>query len=166
MANIKTTPEQWDKAREYFEAGLLLREISEKTKIPIPNISKKAKANGWQKQTQKQTLIATAVQVEEAKAKLSKVALGVHTELVDERVAHIKFFNDAAFLNVEAAVNKITPETSQAEHKMLADTILKGRETVLGKTPDIALQVNTGMSAQSLEDCSDEDLQRLIASGN
>lgn len=47
MANIKTTPKQWEDAREYFEAGLLLREVSEKTGISIPSLSKRAKSENW-----------------------------------------------------------------------------------------------------------------------
>ncbi len=63
---------------------------------------------------------------------------------VDERTKHIQFFTHAALRNVQSAVKKITETTSQAEHRMLADTILKGKETVLGKEPDTAIQINNG----------------------
>jgi hypothetical protein len=49
MANIKTTQQEWDKAREYFEAGLSLTKIVEKTGISKSQISKKSNAEGWEK---------------------------------------------------------------------------------------------------------------------
>jgi hypothetical protein len=33
MANIKTTPDEWEKCREYYEAGLSLSKIVAKTGI-------------------------------------------------------------------------------------------------------------------------------------
>ena len=71
----------------------------------------------------------------------------IHRE-VEERTKHIQFFNNAALKNVQAAVRKIGEQTSQAEHRMLAETILKGRETVLGKTPDTAIQINNENSSK------------------
>jgi len=42
MANIKTAPAQWEKAREYFEAGLTYAVITEKIKIRKTQLSKRA----------------------------------------------------------------------------------------------------------------------------
>lgn len=141
MANIKTTPEEWGRAREYFEAGLLLREVSQKTGIAIPNISKKAKNENWSKANEKQTLINEAVRLVEAKANLETMALTVHTELVDERTKHIQFFTTVAVRNVTESMN--APCENQNDFKARAETINKGREAVLGKAPDTAIQVNT-----------------------
>jgi hypothetical protein len=155
MANIKTTPAQWERAKEYYEAGLLLREVSEKTKIAIPNISKKAKAEGWQKQTQKQKLISTAVSVREAKAKLSPVALTVHDEIVDERAKHAIFFSDAAVINVKEAMAQKCEGQQDFKHR--ADTIIKGKETVLGKIPDSTPPATT----VNILTMSNSDLERI-----
>lgn len=43
--------EVWDKAKEYFEAGLSLSEIVLRTEISKAQISKKSKAENWQKGT-------------------------------------------------------------------------------------------------------------------
>lgn len=67
---------------------------------------------------------------------------------VDERMRYITFFNEAAIKNVTAAVSKIGDATTQVEHRLLAETILKGRETVLGKTPDTAVQVVNQLGSQ------------------
>lgn len=75
--------------------------------------------------------------------------------VVDERTRHIEFFNSAAIKNVSSAVKKIGDETSQMEHRMLAETILKGRETVLGKTPDTAIQINNNAQPEQRRTLAD-----------
>ena len=140
MANIKTTPDQWGRAREYYEAGLSLSKIVEKTGISKTQISKRSNADGWEKGSEKEQLIQAAVRVVEAKGTLTEQAISVHNELVDERTKHIQFFTHAAVTNVRQAMDE--PCKGQAGYRMRAETILKGRETVLGKTPDTAIQIN------------------------
>ena len=64
------------------------------------------------------------------------------SQIVDEKTRHLAFFRDATVKNVSLMMEKIGRETSIDEHKAAQDTILKGRETVLGKTPDTAIQIN------------------------
>lgn len=140
MANIKTTQKEWDKAREYFEAGLPLSAIVEKTGISKSAISKKSNAEGWSKETQKKQLIADAVRVASAKETLNETALEVHNEIVSDRTRAIMFFGDAAIKNVQEAM--LLRCDNQNDFKARADTIIKGKEAVLGKTPDTAIQIN------------------------
>jgi len=53
--------ERWDKAKEYFEAGLSLSEIVLRTEISKAQISKKSKIENWEKGTKsiiiKETII-------------------------------------------------------------------------------------------------------------
>ena len=84
------------------------------------------------------------VEAKQELANLDEQSVNAVHEQVNERTKHIQFFTNAAVKNVQAAVRKITNETTQAEHRMLAETILKGRETVLGKSPDTAIQINNG----------------------
>lgn len=63
----------------------------------------------------------------------------IHKE-VDERTKHIQFFTSAAIKNVQQAMAE--PCEGQSDYQRRADTINKGREAVLGKSPDIAFQVN------------------------
>jgi hypothetical protein len=64
---------------------------------------------------------------------------------VDERTKHIQFFNNAAIQNVKEAMSAICE--GQQDYKARAETINKGREVVLGKTPDTAIQINNNQSA-------------------
>lgn len=143
MANIKTTPDEWAKAREYYEAGLLLREIEDKTGIAIPNISKKAAKDGWSKAKesgQKQKLIIDDVRVREAKAKLDPVALAVHNEIVEEKTKDLILLNSFAMQNVSESMKLQC--TNQLDHVQRSNTILKTKETLVGKTPETAIQIN------------------------
>lgn len=164
MANIKTTKQEWDKAREYFEAGLSLSAIAEKTGISKSAISKKSNLEGWAKETQKKQLISDAVRVETAKETLNETALEVHNEIVSDRTRAIMFFGGAAIKNVQAAM--LSTCENQNDYKARADTILKGRETVLGKTPDTAIQINNANAQQNnVVVMTDEELDRIIGGG-
>ena len=46
MANIKTTDKEWERAREYFEAGLSLSEIVKKTGISKTRLCVVSKRDG------------------------------------------------------------------------------------------------------------------------
>lgn len=65
-------------------------------------------------------------------------------DVVNKRTEHILFFNHAAIKNVSEAM--ATKCNNQQDYKARAETICKGREAVLGKSPDTAVQVNTGGS--------------------
>ncbi|MGZ8907299.1 MAG: hypothetical protein ACXW1U_16455 [Methylobacter sp.] len=66
---------------------------------------------------------------------------------VDERTKHIQFFTNAAIKNVQEALK--APCDGQQDFKARADTIIKGKETVLGKPPDTAIQINNGAMSLS-----------------
>lgn len=72
------------------------------------------------------------------------------TEAVDEKTKHIQFFTEAAIVNVREAMQ--TPCDNQRDFKDRADTISKGKETVLGKQPDTAIQINNNPLPASVED--------------
>lgn len=147
VANVKTTPEEWKRAREYFEAGLSLAKIVAKTGISKTQISKRSNQEEWAKGTEKAALVADAVRVEVAKGTLTEQARSVHDELVDEQTKYIRFFNQAAIKNVQSAMNSSCE--SQNDYRARADTIAKGREVVLGKTPDTV--INNTNAQQTLK---------------
>lgn len=148
MANIKTTPKQWERAKEFYEAGLSLAQVSEKVRISKAQIGKRAASERWSKETEKKNLLAAALKVEMAKGELSETAKIVHEELLSDKVRQLRFFTNAAVLNVQGAMQ--TSCANQNDFRARADTILKGKETVLGKAPDTAIQINT--HEQSLRD--------------
>ena len=87
-------------------------------------------------------VVHDGVQYRQALAGHDESMVTAITEAVDEKTKHIQFFNRAAITNVKKAVKKVTGKTTQYEHKLLAETISKGKEVVLGKTPDTAIQIN------------------------
>lgn len=142
MSNLKITDKQWRKAREYFEAGLSLSQVSDKTGISKTRLHTKSREDSWSKGTQKEQLIAEAIKVERQKVQLCSEALDVHLEIVNDAVRAINFFGGAAVRNVHEAMS-LPCETHQ-DFRARAEVINKGREAVLGKMPDTAIQVNTG----------------------
>ena len=143
MANIKTTPKQWNKAKEYFEAGLTLSEIVKKTGISKSALGRKSLEERWSKGTQKGQLILDAIQVEKQKGQLSETGLIVHNEIVADNVKATMFFGSAAVRNVQESM--LMRCENQSDYRARADTINKGREAVLGKQPDTAFQVNNNI---------------------
>lgn len=140
MANIKTTQEEWARVREYFEAGLSLSKIVGKTGISKTQISKRSNSEGWAKGTEKEQLIADAVRVEGAKGTLTEQALDVHNEIVSETVSRLEILNGYGMTNVAEAMKLRC--TTQLDHVQRSNTILKTKETLVGKTPDTAFQIN------------------------
>lgn len=147
MANIKFTDKQWERVHEYRIAGLSLSEISKKTGISKSRLSAALKETQTEPQTEQ--LINEAVRVRVAKSTLSKMALSVHEEIVDEKTHYIKYFSHAAITNVREAMAYCCE--SQMDFKLRAETINKGREAVLGKSPDTAIQINNQPASSAKE---------------
>jgi predicted DNA-binding protein YlxM (UPF0122 family) len=78
--------ELWNKAKEYFEAGLSLTEIVDRTNISKSQISKRATKEQWEKGNEKKQLITQAVEVAIKKETLKETALEVHNELVSDEL--------------------------------------------------------------------------------
>lgn len=135
----RLTDDDREKILADFHAGKSQNELAKRYGVSPATINKLCK--GVEPKHIEKVNTLTRVVTEVAEQSEYEVN-AIHSE-VAERTKHIAFFNSAALKNVNAAVKKITEETSQVEHRMLADTILKGRETVLGKTPDTAIQINS-----------------------
>lgn len=147
MANIKTTEAEWLRAREYFESGLTLDKITEKTGISKSALSKKSRAESWSKETEKPVLIQKAVDVFLAKETLNETAVSVHNELVDERTRHLAYFNDASYKVTQKALQILDErgDISPADVRHVSEVVAKQREGVLGKAPDTAIQINNSV---------------------
>ena len=141
--------DKWDKAREYFEAGLSLSEIVLRTEISKAQISKKSKIENWQKGNEKKQLISQAIEVVEKKETLNETALSVHNEIVDEQLRRrnlvfnasekllvkatemIKKGQTVDKISVGARIQQIEPrELDSSDLKNLADTIDKASLTL------------------------------------
>jgi hypothetical protein len=66
---------------------------------------------------------------------------------VDEIVKHTIFFNNATLKNCSIMMKKVGVDMEIVEHKMVQETLSKAKETVLGKTPETAVQINNTQQA-------------------
>jgi transposase len=136
-----------DEAVTYLGIGKSVREAEQLTNIPHKTIARRAKERGVNKGDLTQ-LIQEKAQVD---AKLS--SMKYDSRKIIEREAlikqqHIEFFNKAAMQNVREAM--ATECKDQYEHKARADTISKGKEVVIGKAPDTAIQINNSIRLEDL----------------
>lgn len=109
-------------------------------------------------------LVKENVQAKQQLAALSEKEVKKVNELVDEKTKHIQFFNNATLKNISVMTKKINSDTSIQDHKAAQDAIRLGRETVLGKTPDTAIQINNNTNT-NLKTYSDAELTAIIAQG-
>ena len=131
--------EVWNKAKEYFEAGLSLSEIVLRTEISKAQISKKSKIENWQKGNEKKQLITQAIEVNIKKETLKETALEVHNEIVNERTKHLLLFQNSALKNQKKAneLLELTEDMKDLEsHARITKT---NKETVLGKDPETVI---------------------------
>ena len=85
-------------------------------------------------------IVDAGVQYRQALAEHDGRMVDAIEQEVDERTKHIQFFTHAAVTNVKQAMADVCD--GQADYQRRADTINKGREAVLGKAPDTAVQIN------------------------
>jgi predicted DNA-binding protein YlxM (UPF0122 family) len=165
------TAKDWNLVRAYYERGLSLSEIVSADDVVIKSrsqISKRAAKEGWEKSPEKKQLIDAEVKakqdlkaIKETKETLKETELIVHNKLVNERLSHADFFTNAAIQNVREALEAQCE--GQQDFKYRAETIIKGKETVLGKQPDTAIQINNGqMLAEMNKEQFRSEARRLI----
>ena len=126
----KSTLADWQKAKALFEAGKSLSDINKETGLDRATVSKRAKKDGWEKGIYQQ-LIVDGARVKAEISTLDSTVLNVVEKEIEERTKHLHFFTHAAVKNVQEAMKM--PCEDQNDHKLRADTILKGKEAVLGK---------------------------------
>ena len=128
-----------------FHAGKSQREIARKYEVSQATVNKLCK--GIEPKNVDKVNALTRIKTELAEQSVHEVN-AVNTE-VDERMKHILFFNNAAVRNVKAAMDLEC--STQFEIKARAETILKGKEVVLGKQPETAIQINNETQHPKLE---------------
>lgn len=150
---------QWELVRSYYEAGLSLSEIVSRDKVEIKSksqISKRAKLEEWVKSKneqliQKEVLANQEINsIKKQKETLKETDNSVINEIVDERTKHLLYFQNSAMRNQQIA-NELLDERAKSKGEdglsfiMLdahSKTTLRNKETVLGKQPDTAIQIN------------------------
>ena len=128
--------EQRAKIMAEFHAGKSQNELAKRFEVSPATINKLCK--GIEPKNIEKVNTLTRINTELAEQSEYEVN-AIHSEVAD-RTRHVLFFNSAAIKNVQQSMAKDCE--SQFEFRARAETILKGRETVLGKTPDTAIQIN------------------------
>lgn len=128
--------DQRQKILAQFHAGASQNELAKRFEVSPATINKLCK--GIEPKNVDKVNTLTRIKTELA-AQSEYEVNAIHSE-VEERTKHILFFNAAAIRNVQEAMNE--PCASQQDFKARAETIVKGRETVLGKSPETAVQIN------------------------
>ncbi len=151
--------QEWETVRAFYERGFSLAEIVARPEVSITDrssISKRAKLLGWVK-GEKSTLVDDEVeskqklaQVVEKKSTLNSTELEVHNTVVTERIQDSIYFRNATILVTNRVIEKVrTEDLSMAELNMAQTAIGKGKETVCGKSPDTAIQINNAPPFES-----------------
>lgn len=141
----RLTEDDREKMLADFHAGKSQREIARKYEVSQATVNKLCK--GIEPKNVDKVNALTRIKTELAEQSVHEVN-AVNTE-VDERMKHILFFNNAAVRNVKAAMDLEC--STQFEIKARAETILKGKEVVLGKQPETAIQINNETQHPKLE---------------
>ena len=139
----KATQADWEKAKALFEAGKSLSRINLETGIDRATVSKRAKKDGWEKGIYQQ-LIVDSARVKAEISTLDSTVLSVVEKEIEERTKHLQFFTNATLKNMSSMMKKIGDNTVIVEHKIAQAALKDAKETVLGKTPDTAIQINNG----------------------
>ncbi len=94
-------------------------------------------------------LIGKQVAINQEVAELNEQEVSKFKQEVEDRTKHIQFFTHVAIKNVEEAMSGLCGD--QLDYVRRAETILKGKEAVLGKTPDTAIQINNTQTINTAE---------------
>jgi hypothetical protein len=140
----KHTEKDWILAKDLFEVGKSLSEINDATGIDRATLSKRSKKDGWEK-AKNQQLVIDSARVKAEFSTLSSTAQQVVEKEIDERTRHLQFFTNATIKNCSIMMKKVDSDADFADHKLVQDTLSKGKETVLGKEPS---QVINNLNAQ------------------
>lgn len=145
----RLTEAQWDAVRADYEVRRMsFGELADKYGVNKSNISRRAKADGWN-QEQTQRLIDATVENEKEKIAIRNATQQVNAtvrnamqEVVFDRLA-FELQNNADFQTVRDKAMAILQGTDKmGDVKQAADVIKMQREAMLGKTPDTMVQVN------------------------
>jgi transposase len=111
-------------------------------------------------------IVDSNVKAKQQLSELSGQELQSVSTIVDGRTKHLQFFTNATLKNLSMMVKKIDEDTPIADHKIAQEAIYKGKETLMGKTPETAIQINNNVTQpQQLKDLSDDELFRIATTG-
>lgn len=133
------TESQWEKAKAYYEAGMSLSQIKDKTNIARNTISQRAKREQWE-HSKNSDYIEAKIKVETQKGTILEqsgtVALNIADDIALDKAKSITLFQNSALKNQKKAneLLELTDDMKDIEsHARITKT---NKETVLGKEID------------------------------
>ena len=130
---------QWEKAKAYYEAGMSLSQIKDKTNIARNTISQRAKREQWE-HSKNSDYIEAKIKVETQKGTILEqsgtVALNIADDIALDKAKSITLFQNSALKNQKKAneLLELTDDMKDIEsHARITKT---NKETVLGKEID------------------------------
>lgn len=143
------SPEKWLDAKGYFEAGLSLSNIEEKTGISRASISKRSKTEQWKKNKNADYIKAKELIAERnsTEAEESKHLLKKADEVAEDNIRRMKLVYGAQELAVKLIGKKLVEEgvdLAMADIKNGVDAVDKAGASmgIITKEPQIAIQNN------------------------
>ena len=136
------TESQWEKAKAYYEAGMTLSQIKDKTNIARNTISQRAKREQWE-HSKNSEYIEAKIKVECQKGTIleqsGSVALNIADDIAFNKAKALTLFQNSALKN-QAKANELLELTEDMKdiesHSRLTKT---NKETVLGKDPETVI---------------------------
>jgi hypothetical protein len=87
-------------------------------------------------------IVSAGVAYKQGLALQNEQSAHIIVNMVDEKTRHIQLFNSVTEKNINLLSEKITSDISIRDHREIQATLKDGKETVLGKDPAVAVQVN------------------------
>ena len=148
------TESQWEKAKAYYEAGMTLSQIKDKTNIARNTISQRAKREQWE-HSKNSEYIEAKTKVECQKGTIleqsGSVALNIADDIAFNKAKALTLFQNAALKN-QAKANELLELTEDMKdiesHSRLTKT---NKETVLGKDPETVINNANVQENKNLE---------------
>lgn len=147
------TENQWEKAKGYYEAGMSLSQIKDKTNIARNTISQRAKKEQWE-HGKNADYIEAKIKVETKKGTILEqsgaIALNIADDIAIDKAKSLLLFQNSALKNQQKA-NEILEYTEDIKdleaHARLTKT---NKETVLGKDPDMIINNTNALQNNNL----------------
>lgn len=114
------------------------RQLSSRHKVSLGSVSKICRGV----ETDTAAIVNAGIAYKQGLAQQDERSVHVVMGIVDEKTRHLRLFNTVTEKNISLLADKITSGISIRDHREIQATLKDGKETVLGKEPSVAVQVN------------------------
>ncbi|OPH36722.1 hypothetical protein [Moraxella lacunata] len=150
----KLTPKQWELARADYEIhGLSYSDLVKKYGMSRGSISKRANDEQWQQGKNEQLItkkVNAIIELQKTEQQIEQLEPLVQKSIDSEvalRLARENLFIDSALKNQQRANELLEMADDLAQLNQHSQITARNKETVLGKNPDTAIQINNQNNA-------------------